>query len=119
DPVAPAAEAPAPKPEEAAPLPKLADNAPADKPVSGRQTPAQEAEIARLSAEAMKKWPDAKKRFVKGLPPGEHMFVTTTLTSPGKTESVFVAVTKIANGKVKGTIASDILNVTGYKAGDA
>jgi hypothetical protein len=119
--VAPAAAEPlaAAKPEEAAPLPTLADNAPADQPVSGRQTPAQEAEIARLSAEAMKKWPDAKKRFLKGLPPGEHMFVTTTLTSPGKTESVFVAVTKIDKGQVSGTIASDILNVTGYKAGDA
>ena len=117
---APAAAPVAPtKAEEAAPLPKLADNAPQDKPVTGRKSPEAEAQIAKLSAEAMKKYPDAKKRFIKGLPPGEHMFVTTTLTSPGKTESVFIAVTKIDTGKVKGTIASDIINVTGSTAGDA
>ena len=118
EPVAPAAAEPAAKAEEPAPLPKLADNAPQDRPLTGRNTPEQEAEIAKLSADAMKKFPDAKKRFLKGLPPGEHMFVTTTLTSPGKTESVFIAVSKIDKGQVSGTIASDILNVTGYKAGD-
>ena len=104
--------------EEVPPAPQLADNAPRDRPVTGRHTPEQQRRIAELSAQAMTKYPDAKARFVRGLPAGEHMFVTTTLTSPGRTESVFVAVAKIANGKVIGTIASDIMNVTGYKAGD-
>lgn len=112
-------EPPPTKPTEvAAPLPVLADNAPADKPLTGHRTAEQDTRIAELSAEAMAKYPDARARFVKGLPAGEHMFITTTLSSPGKSESVFVAVTAIANGRVKGTIASDLMNVAGYKAGD-
>jgi len=101
------------------PLPKLADNAPKDKPTKMRGTPEQEAKIASLEAEAKTTYPGAKARYLKGLPPGEHFFVTTMLTSPGRQESVFISVTRITDGKVSGTIASDILQVSGYKAGDA
>jgi hypothetical protein len=111
--------APAAAAETPAPPPKLADNAPQDQPKTGRHTPEQEQRIAELSKQSMAKFPDAKARFNRGLPAGEHMFVTTTLSSPGKTESVFIAVTKIAKGKVSGTIASDIINVTGFAAGQA
>jgi len=38
--------------------------------------------------------PEAKKRYLSGLPKGEHFFVTTRLRGPdGKYEQVFVKVT--------------------------
>jgi hypothetical protein len=118
--VDPAPTAPTPtETQKGEPLPKLADNAPEDKPTSMRGTPEQEAKIAALEAESKKTYPDAKTRYLKGLPAGEHFFVTTMLTIPGRQESVFISVTGIKDGKVSGTIASDILQVSGYKAGDA
>ncbi len=107
---------PAPKPK-GDPLPALSDNAPTDKPTA--MNAAVEKRVAEISSEAMKTYPDAKARYLKGLPSGEHFFVITTLTSPGTKESVFVSVNGITEGKVAGTIASEIMNVTGYKAGDA
>jgi len=107
-----------PPPAATAPAPTLSPNAPADKPVSGRFSAEQQAKINELQAEDMKKWPDVKARFAKGLSAGEHLFVTTTLTSPGKTESVFIAVSSIAGTKIIGVISSEIMNVAGYKAND-
>lgn len=100
------------------PLPTLAPNAPKDRPVHGT-TAEQEARIAALTEQARKSYPEAKQRFLAGLPAGEHFYMVTTLTSAGAKESVFISVSSIANGQVKGTIASDIMNVRGYKSGDA
>jgi hypothetical protein len=99
-----------------APLPVLAKNAPVDKPVSMSVPPTQ---LAELTAAARKTYLDAKARYLRGLPEGEHFFVTRTLSSPGEREYVFIAVSKIRDGKVIGTIASDILHVKGFKSGDA
>jgi hypothetical protein len=100
------------------PLPTLAPNAPKDQPVRGT-TAEQERRVKELTEQARRSYPDAKQRFLTGLAAGEHFYVVTTLTSTGAKESVFISVTSITAGQVKGTIASDILNVKGYKSGDA
>lgn len=45
--------------------------------------------------------------------------MTTTLRSGTNTETVFVAVSNLDDGTITGTIASDIITVTGYQAGDS
>lgn len=110
--------APAPGAVTGDPLPTLAPNAPKDRPVHGTSAE-QEARVAELTEQARKSYPEAKRRFLAGLPTGEHFYMVTTLTSAGAKESVFIAVSSIANGQVKGTIASDIMTVKDYKSGDA
>lgn len=115
----PAAAQPTPaEPTSGETAPALSPNAPADKPLMGHRTPEQEAKIKELQAQDMKQWPDVKARYAKGLPAGEHLFVTTELTSPGKSESVFVAVSSINGSTITGVISSEIMNVEGYKAND-
>ena len=101
---------------------QLAPNAPADKSVpvvTTDQTQRLEAAIAPYTEQARKTYPDAKARYLKGLPKGETFFVTVRLTDPqGHREGVFVRVTKIADGKITGNIVSEIMSVKGYKAGD-
>lgn len=99
------------------PLPALADNAPVDQ--AKTLTADRLARIAELTTEAMKSYPDAKARYLRGLPAGEHFFVVATLTSGSAKENVFIAVNSIKDGTINGTIASDIMNVSGFKAGDA
>jgi Uncharacterized protein conserved in bacteria (DUF2314) len=108
----------APVADKGDPLPTLAPNAPKDQPVR-RTTAEQERRVKELTEQAQKSYPDAKRRFLAGLPVNEHFYVVTTLTSPGAKENVFISVSSITAGQVKGTIASDILNVKGYKSGDA
>lgn len=68
---------------------------------------------------ARKSYPDAKKRFLKGLPPRHSFFVTTRVyDDTGAFEQVFVAVKEIKGGRIKGLIWSDIVTVRGYKYGD-
>jgi uncharacterized protein YegJ (DUF2314 family) len=71
-------------------------------------------------AQARKTWPEAKGRYLKGLP-AKHVFsVTTELTDMGGNhEIVFVTVQKIEKGVVSGTITSNIHAVRGYKLGQA
>lgn len=115
---APVAASASPKAGDPGTAPALSPNAPADKPLMGHRTPEQEAKIKELQAQDMKQWPDVKARYAKGLPADEHLFVTTELTSPGKSESVFVAVKSINGNTITGVIASEIMNVEGYKAND-
>jgi hypothetical protein len=105
------------RPTPPAPLPDLAPTAPQDRLTT--ITAERANEIARLTIEAKKTYPDAKARYLKGLPADDHFFVVVTLISPGAKETVFVAVSAIADGKITGTIASDIATVAGYHAGDA
>ena len=111
--------APDPKPDEpkAEPLPTLSPNAPRDKPTT-MSTDEVKRKVAELSAEDMKTYPAAKARYLKGLPAGDHFFLATTLTSPGRSESVFIAVNGIKGSTVNGTIATHIDSVAGYKAED-
>jgi len=67
---------------------------------------------------AMAGYPDAKGRYLAGLPPGETFFVTTILRDPtGFFEQVFILVDKIDLGMVTGRISSEIGVVDGFKKG--
>jgi len=102
-------------------LPVLAPNAPADKPqlVKSAEQKAFEDAIKPYVEKARKTYPDAKERFLAGLPPKHFFFVTTRLNdSSGRWEQVFIAVKEIKEGTISGLIASEIQTVSGYKFGD-
>ena len=99
----------------------VAPNAPKDKPVNARESEAEqiEAAIKPYIEKARTTYPEAKARFLKGLPPKHTFFITTRLTDSSKRiEQVFIAVNEIKEGKVSGAIASEIHLVSGYKFGD-
>lgn len=99
----------------------VAPVAPKDKPVH-TSTAAGAAELARAIAPYVEQgrtsYPDAKRRYLAGLPPSHGFYVMTTLHSPGAEEMVFIAVTSIQGDQITGRIASDILSAAGYKTGD-
>lgn len=69
---------------------------------------------------ARQTYPDAKKRYLAGLPRGESFFVTTVLRDKeGASEQVFIAVSSVQGTKITGKIASDILTVQGFQRGQA
>jgi hypothetical protein len=119
-PTPPAAAAPPPTAE----LPRVGSNAPKpkDEPVQA-STSSEREELERAIApyieQARKSYPDAKKRYLAGLPPGTRFSVVTKLHSPGRVEAVFVTVTGIKGDQVTGRIDSDVRGVGGYKAGDS
>jgi hypothetical protein len=98
--------------------PVLSKDAPADKPAHA--TTADEVDAMHVAMEpyvqqARKTYPSARAKFLKGLPPGEHFFVTTRLRdSEGRLEQVFIAVSSVEAGIVKGIIFSPIQVVSGY-----
>lgn len=99
----------------------VAPNAPKDKPVNAQESEAEqiEAAIKPYIEKAKSTYPEAKARFLKGLPPKHTFFITTRLTDASKRiEQVFIAVHDIKDGKVSGAIASEIHLVSGYKFGD-
>ncbi len=95
--------------------------APADKPVeakSDKQVKSFEEAIAPYLKKAKETLPDAKKRYLKGLPKGEHFFVTTRLYAPdGKFEQVFVKVTSRKKEEIKGLLASDVALIPNLTSG--
>lgn len=102
-------------------LPTLAPNAPVDKgqAVKSDQLTAFETAVKPYVEQARKTYPEAKERFLAGLPAKNFFFVTTRLhDSAGRWEQVFIAVNEIKDGVITGLIASDIETVTGYKARD-
>jgi uncharacterized protein YegJ (DUF2314 family) len=114
----PVAAAPPPAPEP----PRAGSNAPKDEPVQASTSVEREnleREIAPYIERARKSYPDAKKRYLAGLPRGHRFAVVTKLRSPGHEEAVFVTVTGIKGDQVTGHIDSDIRGVAGYKAGDS
>jgi len=69
--------------------------------------------------EARRTYPNAKKRYLNGLPPGHEFSVVTNLRDgKGTVEQVFVRVTSIRGGLISGEIASSIHAVSGYRIGD-
>ncbi len=103
------------------PNPVLAPNAPADRPVdlTGKAARDLDAAVAPYVAEARRTYPAAKARYLAGLPAGHHFFAVTKLTDgTGSIEVVFVSVAGIADGRIRGRIASDIRGVRGFKEGD-
>jgi len=101
---------------------QLAPNAPADKVVSvssDEQARRFEAAIAPYVKEARRTFPDAKGRFLAGLPPGETFFVTVRLVDGQQgVEIVFVQVRTIKDGWVIGKIANEVVTVKGHEQGD-
>ena len=112
----------APAPPPGAEPPRAGSNAPKDEPVQA-STSAERDELERAIApyieQARKSYPDAKKRYLAGLPPGHRFSIVTKLHSPGGVEAVFVTVAGIKGDQVTGHIASAVRGVAGYKAGDS
>lgn len=101
---------------------QLSPNAPKDKPVDargGEEVRRFEEAIKPYVEQARKTYPEAKQRFLRGLPRGQVFFVTARLyDGTGRFEQVFVAVREIKGGKISGVIASEIRTVSGFRQGD-
>lgn len=100
---------------------ELSPDAPKDKPngVNAEQAAAMDRAIAPYVAKARATYPDAKKRYLAGLPPKNIFFVTVRLHDRnGIFEQAFIAVRGIENGKITGTIANDLQIVKDYRNGD-
>ena len=97
---------------------QLSPNAPRDKPVTAYeqcQFNALQFAIAPYVARARASYPEAKKRYLAGLPHGQTFFVTVLLTdSLGRHEQVFIAVDRIVANDIQGRIWSAIYVVHGY-----
>lgn len=78
-----------------------------------------EQSIAPLIRKARATYPDAKRRYLAGLPKYEHFFVTARLRDEsGRTELSFVLVRGIARDVISGQIASDPALVLGFRRHD-
>lgn len=96
----------------ASPSPQpLSPQAPVDKPVSignAEQTRKFEAAIAPYVKQAKATLPQAKTRFLAGLPKGDHFLVTIRMyDAGGQFEQVFVGVTSWEGQTIHGILASD------------
>jgi len=101
--------------------PYVAENAPLDQPFTTNATEANRIETASKPYidKARQSYPQAKKRFLAGLPPKHSLFVTISLRDrTGNYEQAFIAVQKIEGGNITGRIWNDIAVVSGYKFGD-
>jgi hypothetical protein len=109
-------------PKNLPPNPKLSPNAPQDQPRAANSEAEMEeyrAAIAPYVEKGRKTYPEAKKRYLAGLPAGQGLFVVTNLRDKaGTAEQVFVAVASIEGGRITGRISSEILAVNGFKNGD-
>lgn len=119
---APTRSVPLPPTTKLPPNPALSPNAPEDQPVDAKGRAAAEeyrAAVAPYIELARKSYPAAKKRYLAGLPAGQHFYTVTDLRDgSGTAEQVFVAVAAIQGDRVMGRIASDIIGVKGFKNGD-
>ncbi len=100
----------------------IAPNAPKDESVSATESEVRQFEeaIRPYVETARKTYPEAKNRFLKGLPPKHTFFITTRLKDKaGRFEQVFIAVREIKDGKVTGLIWSDVHLIQGYQLRDA
>lgn len=103
---------------------KLSSDAPKDKPVRVKGQSALdklEAAIAPYVKKARATLPQAKKRYLKGLNPGEIFYVTTKISEGGventRVEQIFVRVKSWNGTKISGTIESH-LKMKSRKFGD-
>jgi hypothetical protein len=108
---------PAPTANRVAELPRLASNAPVDRVVEG-QDPRKDSKLQALIDTARAELPTVRERYMKGLPPDAHLFVTTTLHSGSQDEQLFVAVRDWSDpNTVEGLIATPPLT-PGFHNGD-
>jgi len=100
---------------------QLAPNAPEDQPqaLQEAQLTAFERAIAPHVAKARATYPEARQRYLRGLPRGHTFFVTTRLhDKEGRWEQAFIRVSSIAEGKIHGRIASELTLVTDLRNGE-
>jgi len=100
----------------------LSPNAPEDRPgsVSGKGALARwRTLVAPYTNKARVTYPEARRRYLAGLPPQQTFFVTTLVRDQkGHFEYVFVVVQRIARDSVTGQIATQLLLVRSYHEGD-
>jgi hypothetical protein len=110
-------------PTELPPIPKLSPNAPQDQPTyAKKKADIQEVlhAIAPYVEQGRKTYPEAKRRYLAGLPKDQNFFVVTNLhDESGTYEQVFVAVTDIKDERIIGRITNNIIKVKGFKFGDS
>lgn len=104
------------------PNPVLSPNAPKDQPVDAKGKAAADeyqAAIAPYVEQGRRTYPEAKKRYLAGLPAGHHFYAVTNLRDgSGTAEQAFVAVASIKEDRITGRIATDIIGVKGFRNGD-
>lgn len=75
--------------------------------------------IAPYIAQGRRTYPEAKRRYLAGLPAGQFFFAVTNLRDhSGNIELVFISVTTIRGDRITGRIASDLVGVKGFKQGE-
>ena len=85
---------------------------------ASKENAAYERAIAPHVARARSSYPEARGRFVAGLPDGQLFFLTTQIKDgAGRVEQVFILVETISQGVVTGKIANDIQFAEGYRKG--
>ena len=100
--------------------PVLSPNAPKDQPRQHASPDELDRAIAPYVAQARATYPAAKRRYLAGLPQGEHFFLTTRLQDRrGRVEQVFIAVSAIEGSQVTGRIWNDVIGVEGHRRGDS
>jgi uncharacterized protein DUF2314 len=96
-------------------------NPPPDEPVSVRSDPQLQKLLSAIEPyvqKARSTYPEAKARYLAGLPSGSTFFATVQLhDAEGKMEQVFVQVDKIEAGQISGLIWNDITRVKGFAKG--
>jgi uncharacterized protein YegJ (DUF2314 family) len=94
---------------------------PPDRPVSVTADEIKEFEesLKPYIENARQTYPDAKKRYLAGLPKGQWFSVTTKIfDEQGRFEGAFIEVKEIKDGIIKGVIANELNLLTKYKLGD-
>lgn len=75
--------------------------------------------VQPLLAQARATYPEAKRRFLAGLPQGDRFYVSVTLKDPtGRRQQAYVYVATYQGNTVLGRIASDVNRISGYAVGD-
>src|SRR5207253_8369315 len=103
------------------PSPQLAPSAPTDSPVQTTQKCvwlAMDRAMQPYIAQARATWPDARQRYLAGLPPRHSFFVTALLVDKQDLrEQLFIAVESIRDGLLSGQIWNRVGVVHGYRLG--
>jgi hypothetical protein len=102
--------------------PDVSTKAPRDRPVpvtTDEHKRRLDAAIAPYVAKARATYPQAKQRFLAGLPPRQSFFLTVELRDEdGHSEMVFLAVDSLARDSAFGRIWNQIYVVRGYRLRD-
>ena len=104
------------------PNPQLSPDAPRDRPVLTAQRciwNAMDRAMQPYIAMARASWPQARQRYLAGLPRRQSFFVTALLVDDAdRREQVFIAVDSIHDGRIIGRIWNRVDVVHGFRLGD-